>query len=301
LEIEWIEIDRIVEDPDQPRKRQDEEGLQGLADSIRQHGVLQPITVMPLASVNMYKIITGERRWRAAQRAGLEVMPCIVRENPPDDVLTEQLIENIQREDLQPLEKARALESVKQRLGATNRELGSRLGLSERMVGYLLDLLELPEPIAREVVSSPNRPADGQITEKHARFLKQLNDDPDLQAAVAEKIREEKINSDQTGRLVKALRRQPDRTREIMATPADHLADFFREAEPAEAVVQEPQPFHLSIHAQRILEFLTVLDQVRPAELARREAEQVQEALESLRLAVDALLRECRLETGATA
>src|SRR5512143_1590722 len=97
VEIEFIEVARIVEDPDQPRKHHDEESLQGLADSIRQHGVLQPITVTPLANVNMYKIVTGERRWRASQRVGLDVMPCIVRELNEEDILTQQLVENLQR------------------------------------------------------------------------------------------------------------------------------------------------------------------------------------------------------------
>lgn len=300
VQIELIEVARIVEDPDQPRKHHDEESLQGLADSIRQHGMLQPITVIPLSRVNMYRIVTGERRWRAAQMAGLDVIPCVVKELDTESILTEQLIENMQREDLQPLEKAQAIAQVKRALGATNRELASRLGMSERAVGYLLDLLELPEEIGSAVVASPNRPADGQLTEKHARFLKQLNDQPNLQTALVEKIREEKITSDQTGQYVKALRRHPDKAEEILGSPTDHLLHFFRdEPQVTTVVTEEPAEVpRLSSHAQRILDFLSTLDAIRPANLTRPEVRQIEDALTSLKLAVDGLLRECKLELG---
>ena len=102
MEVKLIPVERIVEDPEQPRKHQDEEGLNGLADSIRQHGMLNPISVTHLPNLGVFRIVTGERRWRAAQRVGLRDVPCIVKEIDPDEVLTEQLIENVQREDLQP-------------------------------------------------------------------------------------------------------------------------------------------------------------------------------------------------------
>lgn len=301
MEIQLIPIDRIVEDPDQPRKHQDEESLQGLADSIRQHGMLQPIAVSALASVNMYRIITGERRWRAAQRIGLERVPCIVKEVAREDVVTEQLIENLQREDLQPLEKARALQQVKDNVGATNREIAGRLGLSERAVGYLLDLLELPETIAQEVISSPNRPADGQLTEKHARFIKQLNDLPDVQSAVVDRIREERMNTEQTANLVKALKKKPEQAEEILTSPLDHLEDFFREPVSAVAIVEQPVSAGSSVRSpfvERIGEFLPILDAIRPVEMSRPEVQQVADALTAMKLAVDGLLRECRLELG---
>jgi ParB family transcriptional regulator, chromosome partitioning protein len=299
MNVELIDITRIVEDPDQPRKHHDEEGLKGLADSIRQHGMLQPISVTELPNVNMYRIITGERRWRAAQMIGLDQLPCIVRQAEADDIYTQQLIENIQREDLQPLEKAIALRHVKEKIGATNREIGSRIGLSERTVGYLLDLLELPDEIGEKVVSLPNRPAGGQLTEKHARFLKQLNDDPDLQSAVVERIQNDKLSSDQAGKLVKALKKRPDKAQEILSSPAEHLAEFFRDRDPGgEADADLATPRTVNSSAQRIAEFNETLDFVRPSDLQLPDIRQILDALTDLRLTVDGLMRECRLELG---
>ncbi|HZO90582.1 MAG TPA: ParB/RepB/Spo0J family partition protein [Chthonomonadaceae bacterium] len=302
MNVQHIEVNRIVEDPDQPRKHQSEESLRGLADSIRQHGMLNPITVTPLHNVNRYKIITGERRWRAALMANLDTIPCIVKELDAEERLTEQLIENLQREDLQPIEKAKAIQHVKEALGATNREVARRLGLSERTIGYLLDLLALPEEIGEAVVSSPNRPADGQLTEKHARFLKQLNDEPELQSAVVERIREERLSSDDTGNLVKALKKRPDKAQEILESPTDHLVKFFQGADPAaeflESIEVAGAPARLSPLAQRILDFLPTLSGIQPANLSRTELRQIEDALTSLKLAVDGLLRGCKEQLG---
>jgi len=89
VEVRMIPVSQIVEDPEQPRREMDPESLQGLADSLRQHGMLQPIVVKPLHHVNMYQIVIGERRWRAAQMAGLYEIPCIVREVDPEEALTD--------------------------------------------------------------------------------------------------------------------------------------------------------------------------------------------------------------------
>ncbi len=298
MEVQLISLDNIVEDENQPRKRYDAEALTGLADSIRQHGVLQPISVLALPSVNMFRIVTGERRWRAAKEAGLEQIPCLVRENAPDDILTEQLIENVQREDLQPLEKARAVDVIKERLGATNREIGGRLGVSERTVGYLLDLLELPAEIGEQVVASPNRPSAGQVTEKHARFLRQLNDLPDVQSAVVDKIREDRLNTDHTGRLVKAIREKPERADEYLGASSDDLRELFGTGPTVAAVVQSAPSGVPCSFADRILEFIGTLDHFQPMLMSPEQVRRSEEALTSLRMTVDALLRECRLETG---
>jgi ParB family chromosome partitioning protein len=301
LDVQQIPIHRIAEDPAQPRKHHSEESLQGLADSIRQHGMLHPMTVSP--SGDGYRLITGERRWRAAKMARLETVPCVVKQVDADERLTEQLIENLQREDLQPLEKAKAIQQVKSTLSLTNREVAKRLGLSERTVGYLLDLLALPEEIGEAVVSTPNRPADGQLTEKHARFLKQLNEEPELQSAVVERIREKGLTGDDTGNLVKALKKNPGREKEIFDSPTDHLTRFFgSDSDPAgeflSSLAVEDAPVRSSPYAQQIVDFLPRLSGIDPTRLSHPELRQLEDALTSLKIAVDGLLRSCKTQLG---
>jgi len=298
LEVKQIEPSLIVEDSDQPRKQHSEESLQGLADSIRQHGMLNPITVTPLHNVNKYKIVTGERRWRAAAMARLDTIPCIIKEIEGEERLTEQLIENLQREDLQPIEKGRSIQHIKGSLNLTNRETARRLGISERTVGYLLDLLALPADIGEAIVTSPNRPADGQLTEKHARFLKQLNAEPELQTAVVERIRGEKLSSDDTGNLVKALKKNPEKSREILDSPTDHLVKFFQDGSGIDDLLGDvtlsDAPVRMSSHAQRIIDLLPALSGIQPSRLTHPEVRQIEDALTSLKLAVDGLLRNCK-------
>jgi len=271
-----IPVSQIVEDPEQPRRDMDPESLQGLADSLRQHGMLQAIVVKPLHHVNMYQIVIGERRWRAAQMAGLYEIPCIVRDVDPEEALTDQLIENLQREDLRPIDRARALQNAKSRLGLTNRDLASRLGISERMVGYMLEVLDLPEEIAGQVVSRPNRPAEGAITEKHARFLKQLNEMPDVQAQVAEKIKSDQLSTDETAKLVRALRASPERAEEILRGAAPDWAEWVNPELPP-LPEEAPAPVAPSGGTAVAPTVMTV-----PAGSAREPAEVVRAAIELL-------------------
>lgn len=291
MELRLIEVTRIVEDPEQPRRIIDEEPLRGLADSIRQHGVLNPITVVPLEGVDGFRIVTGERRWRAAQIAGLFDMPCVVRETPaadPGDRTTEQLIENLQREELAPLDKANAVRALKTGLEATNREVAGRLGISERTVGYLLDLLELPETIGEQIVSSPNRPADGNLTEKHARFLRQLNDQPDLQQHLVEKIRDEKLSSEDTNRVARALRAHPNKSEEILGSAIEDLPGVLGGA-------AEKMPFSAGrAFADLANRMLPTLGEIQVGAVSAGDLPAVEEALTNVRTAVDALLTEIR-------
>lgn len=285
-----IELSRIVEDPDQPRRALDEENLRGLADSIRQHGLLNPITVVPLGGVDGFRIVTGERRWRAAQIAGLYDIPCIVRDAPaadPGSRTTEQLVENLQREELAPLDRANAIAALKERIGATNREVAQRLGVSERSVGYLLDLLALPESIGERIVSSPNRPADGNLTEKHARFLRQLNDQPDLQQHLVEKIRGEKLSSEDTGRVARALRAHPDKSEQILGSDVGDLSEILGDG--------EKPPFSTGRAFAALAErMLPTLGEIRVNAVSAGDLPALEEALIGVRTAVDALLAEIR-------
>lgn len=294
MQFQIIEVSRIVEDSAQPRKALDDAALAGLADSIRQYGVLNPITVEPLAGVDAFRIITGERRWRASQIAGLTEIPCIVRDADLQDAVektAEQLIENLQREELTPLDKANAFKAIKEQLGATNKELGQRLGVSERTVGYLLDLLELPESIGEQIISSPNRPADGNLTEKHGRFLRQLNDQPDLQAHLVEKIRGEKLSADDTGKVAKALRSNPDKQAEIMAATIENLPGIVGGGkDSSDAPLFSTGRAYVGYFER----MQAMFDEIRVSSVSASELSAVEEAAAKVKASVDKVLAEVR-------
>ncbi|HYK88449.1 MAG TPA: ParB/RepB/Spo0J family partition protein [Acidobacteriota bacterium] len=157
-----IDIDRISPNPDQPRFQIDERSLEELAASIRENGVLQPVLVRPHGSG--YQLIAGERRLAAAQRAGLLKVPAVVREVPDDKLLELALIENIQREQLNPIEEAQAYQHLVQQLSTTQEELAARLGKQRSTVANSLRLLKLP-PAAKQLV------AEGKLSPGHARAL----------------------------------------------------------------------------------------------------------------------------------
>jgi ParB family transcriptional regulator, chromosome partitioning protein len=187
-----IDIEKIKPDPDQPRKTFSQESLTELSNSIREHGILQPITVEYIADEDYYKIISGERRYHASKLAELKTMPCMVY----DDVTTKdryakQLIENIQREDFSPIDKARALLEYKDMLGpeAIWADVEKLVGLSERRRKQFVALLRLPEQIQKEIVIIGRRPAKNSITEKHARALLLLNSYPEKQIELFELIK----------------------------------------------------------------------------------------------------------------
>ncbi len=281
MTLQMIELDTILLDPEQPRRQHDDEALQGLSDSIRQHGLLQPIVVRPVPGSGMFRIVVGERRWRAAQLAGLTEIPCLVREVELDDIVTEQLVENLQREELSPLDRARALDRLKSALHLTNRELGSRLGLSERTVAYALSLLDLPTEIGQQVVT---RGGDGSLTEKHARYLTQLNDHEDLQQRVVEKVRSEGLTGEETGRLVRALRDTPDEAETVLSRTRD---DWSTPRPPREA--HEPRT---TVIGDPITRAIAALSEIRPSDMTPSERHQAAEALTSLMMVAQGLITE---------
>jgi ParB family chromosome partitioning protein len=163
LELRELPIELIAPNPSQPRRAFEEEALLGLAESLKERGVLQPVLVRPLPG-GCYELIAGERRWRAARIAGLESVPAMVR--PDDDAASLELalIENMAREDLNPLEEARACAALVEELGLTRDEVGRRVGRSRVAVSNLLRLLELPD-LALMLIE------DGSLSEGHGRAL----------------------------------------------------------------------------------------------------------------------------------
>lgn len=142
-----LPIHRIVANPNQPRKTFDSETLAQLADSLRHKGLIQPLVVRPRAGTDTFEIVAGERRWRAAHLAGLAEVPVVVRDFDDDELLQVAVIENIQREDLNPLEEAMAYRQLLDRFGHTQEQLAEALSKSRSHIANLLRLLTLPEPV----------------------------------------------------------------------------------------------------------------------------------------------------------
>ena len=160
-ELRELHVDLVAPNPDQPRKRFDEEALQALADSVKERGVLQPVLVRPRPG-GSYELVAGERRWRAARLAGLETLPALVQQRDDARSLEDALIENMAREDLNPIEAARAVAGLVEELGLTREEVGRRVGRSRVAVSNLLRLLDLPDEALALV-------EDGSLTEGHGR------------------------------------------------------------------------------------------------------------------------------------
>ncbi len=170
-ELREIAVELIRPNPRQPRKRFEEEALQGLADSLGERGVLQPVLLRPVAG-GTYEIVAGERRWRAAQLAGLESIPAIVRERDDAETLEVALIENVARQDLNPVDEARAIAALVEELGLTREAVGKRIGRSRVAVSNLLRILDLPD----EALSLLET---GALSEGHGRALLLAEDHAD--------------------------------------------------------------------------------------------------------------------------
>jgi ParB family transcriptional regulator, chromosome partitioning protein len=162
-ELRELPVELIAPNPRQPRRRFDEEGLAALAASLGERGMLQPVLVRPRTG-GAYELVAGERRWRAARIAGLETIPALVRARADGEALEAALIENMAREDLNPIEEARACLALVEELGLTREDVGRRLGRSRVAVSNLIRLLDLPD-------SALVLLQEGTLTEGHGRAL----------------------------------------------------------------------------------------------------------------------------------
>ena len=174
-----IKIDEIIQDENQPRKEFNKELLNDLADSIREYGVLQPITV--IAKGKKYQIVSGERRWRASKIAGLKTIPAIVRTMTGQQKLEQALVENLQREDLKPMEISTALLKMKTQSNMTPAQISKKIGKSEAVISNFLRLMKLPD-FAKDAVAA------GKISEGHARQVLSLEGHPDAQKTLVNSI-----------------------------------------------------------------------------------------------------------------
>ena len=218
-QVKIVNITKIEPNREQPRRNFDEEALEELAESIRQFGLLQPILVHDKKTY--YEIVAGERRWRAAKKAGLKEIPVIIKELTEQEIVEISLIENIQRENLNPIEEAQAYKRLLTEFNLKQEEVAERVSKSRTAVTNSMRLLKLSDSVQQMVI-------DNMITTGHARALITI-EDPEQQYEVAKRIFDEKLNVRDVEKLVKNLNKP---VKEKKAVTADKsLEDVYQNIE----------------------------------------------------------------------
>jgi ParB family chromosome partitioning protein len=216
-ELLHVELSKISANPNQPRRNFDEESLRVLADSIRAAGIIQPIIVRQIGEY--YEVIAGERRWRAAKLAELQSIPAIVRKVDPVQQAQLALIENIHREDLNPIDRAQAYRQIMEQANLTQAELASKLGEDRSGVGHYLRLLDLPEKTRHYLMT-------GQLSLGHAKVLTSIQD-PNQVDTLADRVVSQSLSVRALEQLVKdelpALKSPA-----VVKMPSAHIADLER-------------------------------------------------------------------------
>lgn len=219
--IFWIEVEKVRPNPQQPRISFNEERLNSLADSIRQYGVLQPLVVTRIEEEKdegglrtYYELIAGERRLRASKLAGLTQVPALIRtgEDTTRAKLELAIIENLQREDLNPIDRARALERLAKEFGLNNAQIGRKVGKSREFVSNSLRMLTLPEEILQAVVN-------GKIHEGHTRPILMLRDTPDVQMTFFKDVMNYKMTVGEAERAARRYAQDKIRNRKYKSNP----------------------------------------------------------------------------------
>ena len=206
-QIEKIDLQKLVVNPFQPRKTFDDEAIEELAQSIQEHGIIQPIVVRKKGK--KFEIVVGERRFRAAKLANLDEIPAIVRDLTEDQMMELAILENLQREDLTPIEEAEAYQSLIEKLNFTQEELANRLGKSRPYITNHLRLLQLPDQV-REFVNN------GELSMGHGRTLLALKNKRRI-PEVADKVIKHGLNVRQLEALIKQLNEEVSRETEKAA------------------------------------------------------------------------------------
>ncbi len=207
-----ININEIEPNKGQPRKNFDEDAIQELADSIKQYGVIQPLILQK--KDKYYVIVAGERRWRAAKIAGLKKIPAIIKDYSPQEIMEIALIENLQREDLNPIEEAIAFQNLIKEFNLKQDEVAERVSKSRVAVTNSMRLLKLDSKVQQMLI-------DAMISSGHARTLLAI-EEPDMQYQVAMKVFDEKLSVRETEKLVKSILNAKNETKkEIAATKED--------------------------------------------------------------------------------
>lgn len=213
-----LSINEITRNEDQPRKTFDEGALQELADSITQHGVLQPLLVRPLPEGG-YQLVAGERRWRASRMAGLKEVPVVIRELSDVETMEIAIIENLQREDLNPIEEAEGLQALIDRCGFTQEDVAVSVGKSRPAIANALRLLKLPQEV-RDMTRN------GEISAGHARALLAFDNDAMIYEAAQNIIR-----NSLTVRDVERLAKMTEKTAKSSRSGSKRRDSFYDEVE----------------------------------------------------------------------
>lgn len=202
-----LKINSIEPNKNQPRKQFDKEKLEALTESIKEHGLIQPIIVVK--NNDMYKIVAGERRWRAAKKAGLTEIPVVIRSYTDSEIAQIALIENLQREDLNPIEEAIGYQTLINDFNMTQEAVSSRIGKSRSAIANSIRLLSLDPPIQAKLIS-------GEISSGHARALLSI-ENTDIRMIVLENILSKGLNVRQTESLAKQLQNaKPEKSKPII-------------------------------------------------------------------------------------
>jgi len=211
-QLKHVPVEFIQRGKYQPRRDMNQEALEELANSIRAQGVMQPIVVRPVGP-DKYEIIAGERRWRASQLAGLDTVPVVIRDVPDEAAIAMALIENIQREDLNPMEEAIALSRLQQEFELTHQQIADAVGKSRATVTNLLRLMSLRDDVQRLL-------EHGDLEMGHARAMLSLT--PELQASTAQTVVSKGLSVRQTESLVrKLLEDKPEKPSSALSADAD--------------------------------------------------------------------------------
>ena len=217
----WIEVDKITPNPFQPRREFNQMELQSLADSIRQYGVLQALVVTRKevqkedGGIGVeYELIAGERRLRASKLAGLREVPVLIRDGEEDNLMKLELaiIENVQREDLSPLERARAFKKLVDDFGLTHIQIGKKVGKSRAFVTNTIRILELPQEVQEALI-------DRKISEGHTRPLGMLNHRPEEQSVLLKEIILKKLNVRESEQMARRVAQDKVRSKKYIEDP----------------------------------------------------------------------------------
>ncbi len=262
---EMIRITDIEPRRDQPRKNFDREALDALAESIGVHGVLQPIIVRENPALpGLYEIIAGERRWRAAKMAGLSEIPAVILDGDDLKIAQVALIENIQREDLNPIEEAMAYDALIEKFDLTQDQVAKQVGKSRSAVTNALRLLELPEKVVEML-------AEGELSAGHARALLGLNNKEEI-TETAEKIAERELSVRETEALVRRLN--------AVKEPKEEFTELDSEAGRLKVYIKEIERRTMSVLGKKVK--ITHTPRKKTVEISYESNEELENMLKAL-------------------